>query len=80
MFRNEDLKFLDPHYFNFITRDAYDVMIMSMNTGHYWYLHNPEYRESVIIYDKHKAFHPYRQHGRANSLRQAVRSIREHGA
>ena len=82
MFSNDDLKCLDPEYFNIITTDAYDVTIMSRNTGHYWYLHNPEYPkpETVIIFDKHKAFRPYRQHGRADTLRQAVRSIREHGA
>ena len=45
MFSNEDLKCLDPEYFNIITTDAYDVTIMSRNTGHYWYLHNPEYPE-----------------------------------
>ncbi len=43
MFSNEDLKCLDQEYFNIITTDAYDVMIMSRNTGHYWYLHNPGY-------------------------------------
>ena len=57
MFSNEDLKCLDPEYFNIITTDAYDVTIMSRNTGHYWYLHNPEYPErgTVIIFHKHKA-------------------------
>ena len=80
MFSNEDLKCLDPEYFSIITTDAYDVTIMSRNTGHYWYLHNPEYPEqgTVIIFHKHKASHPYHQHGRANNLRQAVRSIRGH--
>ncbi len=38
MFSNEDLKCLDPAYFSIITTDAYDVTIMSRNTGHYWYL------------------------------------------
>lgn len=61
MLSNEDLKCLDPKYFSFITTDAYDVTIMSRNTGHYWYLHNPEYPEqgTVIIFHKHKASHPY---------------------
>ena len=80
MFSNEDLKCLDPEYFSIITTDAYDVTIMSRNTGHYWYLHNPEYPEqgTVIIFHKHKASHPYHQHGRADTLRQAVRGIRKH--
>ena len=38
MFSNEDLKCLDPKYFSIITTDAYDVTIMSRNTGHYWHL------------------------------------------
>lgn len=45
MFNSEDLKCLDPKYFNIITTAAYDVTIMSRNTGHYWHLHNPEYPE-----------------------------------
>ena len=80
MFSSEDLKSLDLQYFSIISTDAYDVTIMSRNTGHYWYLHNPEYPEkgTVIIFHKHKASHPYHQHGRANTLRQAVRGIRKH--
>lgn len=80
MFDVNDLKCLDSKYFNIIVTDAYVVTIMSRNTGHYWYLHNPEYPEkgTVIIFHKHKAYHPYHQHGRANTLRQAVRSIWEH--
>lgn len=80
MFSSEDLRFLDPKYFSIIITDAYDVTIMSRNTGHYWYLHNPEYSDqrTVIIFHKHKAFHPYHQHGRAKTLRQAILSIRKH--
>lgn len=84
MFSNDDLKCLDPKYFNIITTDAYDVTIMSRNTGHYWYLHNPEYPErgTVIIFHSHHADRSgrvkYHLHGRANTLRQAVQSIRGH--
>ena len=84
MFDADDLKCLDPKYFNIITTDAYDVTIMSRNTGHYWYLHNPEYPEkgTVIIFHSHHADRSgrvrYHLHGRANTLRQAVRSIRGH--
>ena len=45
MFDANDLRYLDPTYFNIITANEYDVTVMSRNTGHYWYLHNPEYRE-----------------------------------
>ena len=84
MFDADDLKCLDPKYFNIIATDAYDVTIMSRNTGHYWYLHNPEYPEkgTVIIFHSHHADRSgrvrYHMHGRANTLRQAVLSIRGH--
>ena len=80
MFDAEDLKCLDPKYFSIISVDDYDVTIMSRNTGHIWYLHNPKYsgEGTVIIFHKHKASYPYHQHGRANTLRQAVRGIKSH--
>lgn len=84
MFSNEDLKCLDSKYFSIINTDAYDVTVMSRNTRHYWYLHNPEYPEQgkVIVFHSHQADRTgrvrYHLHGRANTLRQAVRSIREH--
>lgn len=80
MFNLEDFKCLDTKYFNIVTLNEYDVEILSRNTGHYWYLHNSEYEEksTVIIFHKHKAGHPYHLHGRANTLCQAVWSIRRH--
>nr|WP_243426953.1 hypothetical protein [Mediterraneibacter glycyrrhizinilyticus] len=45
MFSPEDLQSLDRNYFSVIVADEYDVTIMSRNTGHFWYLHNPEYPE-----------------------------------
>lgn len=80
MFNAKELSVLDPKYFSIIFTDAFDVTIMSRNTGHYWFIHNPEYPTpgTCIIFHKHKASHPYHQHGRANSLKQAVRSIQSH--
>ena len=80
MFDATDLSALDPKYFSIIFTDAFDVTVMSRNTGHYWFIHNPEYPTpgTCIIFHKHKASHPYHQHGRANSLKQAVRSIQRH--
>lgn len=80
MFNAEDLKCLEGDYFNIIAVSDYDVTIMSRNTGHIWYLHNSEYPYdgSVVIFHKHKASHPYHQHGRTNTLRQAVREIKKH--
>jgi hypothetical protein len=45
-----------------------------------WYIHNPEYpgEGTCIIFHKHRASYPYHQHGRAGSLRQAVKSIKGH--
>ena len=82
MFSTEELESLDRSYFSVICADAYDVTIMSKNTGHVWYIHNPEYPEpgNCIIFHKHRASHPYHRHGRAGSLRQAVRSIQGHDA
>lgn len=80
MFNTEDLKCLDPRYFNIISVDDYDVTVMSRNTGQYWHLHDPGYpgESTVIIFHKHKYSHPYHQHGRANTLRQAIRGIKNH--
>ena len=80
MFNLDDLKCLDPEYFCIITVDDYDVTVMSRNTGHYCYLHNPESPEegTVIIFYKHKFYHSYHQHGRANTLRLAVIGIKSH--
>ena len=80
VFRTEDLKVLDPKYFSIISVSDYDVTIMSKNTEHIWYIHNSEYPMdgSCVIFHKHKAFHPYHQHGRSNTLGQAVRSIKRH--
>lgn len=80
MFSAEDLNVLDPTYFSIIAVDDYDVTIMSRNTGHIWYIHNPEYlgEGTCIIFHKHKASHPYHLHGKTNTLRQAVREIQKH--
>ena len=77
MFSNEELKSLDRKYFAVIAADEYDVTVMSRNTGHYWYIHSLEYpgKGSCVIFHKHRASHPYHQHGRTDTLRQAVRSI-----
>ena len=43
MFRTEEIEKLDKSYFNIILAENYDVTIQSKNTGHIWYIHNPEY-------------------------------------
>ena len=80
MFNAEDLKCFDTKYFSIIAFDDHDVIIMYKNTGHYCYFHNPEYprKGTVIIFHKHKASHTYHQHGRVNTLKQAVKRIKSH--
>ena len=80
MFNQEHLSQIDKQYFNVIMLDGKDVTIQSRNTGHYWYLHCAGYptEEALVIFHKHRFSHPYHQHGRANTLRQAIRSIQGH--
>lgn len=80
MFDEESLKKIDANYFNIILADDWDVTIQSRNTGHYWYLHCTVYptEQALVIFHKHRFQHPYHLHGRANTLRQAVKNIQSH--
>lgn len=80
MFRERDIGMLDKSYFNIVLTGDYDVTVQSKNTGHFWYIHNPEYpgEDACVIFHKHKASHPYHRHGKSKNLRQAVRSIKRH--
>lgn len=80
MFQTENLVKIDRDYFNIIVMNDMDVTVQSKNTGHYWYLHCAGYptEEALVIFHKHKFTDGYHQHGRANTLRQAVRSIKKH--
>ena len=80
MFTAEELQAIDTEYFRMIVMDPYDLTIQSKCTGHYWYLHSTGYPSdgSCIIFHKHRYQHPYHQHGRARTLRQAVKSIKNH--
>ena len=80
MFTAEELQTIDSDYFRMIVLDPYDLTIQSKCTGPYWYLHSTGYPSdgSCIIFHKHRYQHPYHQHGRARTLRQAVKSIKDH--
>lgn len=80
MFGERELAQVNPAYFNIIVVTDMDVTVQSKNSGDYWYLHCTGYpnEESCIIFHKHRYSHPYHQHGRANSLGHALRSIRGH--
>lgn len=80
MFTPEELREIDTGYFEIIVSDPYDVTIQSKTTGRYWYLHSTGYPTdgACVIFHKHRYQHPYHQHGRASTLRQAVKSIKSH--
>ena len=80
MFSKGDLQGLDPAYFEIVIRDAYDIVIISRNTRHIWHLHSSEYptEGAVVIFHSHVVNQPYHIHGREKSLKQALRSIKEH--
>ena len=80
MFSTEELNSLDRKYFNVIAVNDYDVTIMSRNTGHYWYLHNPEYPEvdTIVLFHRHNGNLPYHFQRHEKNLRTAVRYIRKH--
>lgn len=80
MFDAEELKKLDRDYFEVIRADEVDVTVISKNTRHIWLIHNASYPApgNCIIFHAHLPALPYHQHGRANSLRQAILSIQSH--
>lgn len=81
MFSTEDFKWLDPKYFNIITVNDYDVTVMSRNTGHYWYIHDPDCpgEDIVVLFHRHHGgSEPYHYQRRESSMRTAVRYIRKH--
>lgn len=82
MFSERELKGLDRGYFNIIMANDYDLTLMSKNTGHYWYLHNPEYPEEgkVIIFHRHNGQLPYHLHSKSSTLSRAVKQIKAHDA
>lgn len=71
---------LDKNYFEVIRADEVDVTVISKNTRHIWLIHNAgyPYESSCVLFHAHSPAMPYHQHGRANTLGQAVRSIKNH--
>ena len=78
----ESLKKIDSQYFKIIMADDRNVTLQSRNTCHYWYwyLHCAGYltEQALVIFHKHRFQHPYHQYGRANTLRQAIKSMQGH--
>lgn len=80
MFQTEELQKLDKKYFEIVRADEVDVTVISRNTRHIWLIHNAGYpmEGSCVVFHAHSPAMPYHQHGRANTLGQAVRSIKNH--
>lgn len=80
MFDKSQIEKIMDEYFNIIMIDKCDITVQSRNTGHYWYLHCPEYplKSSCVIFHKHRYSQPYHKHKIVNSLCQAVQSIKSH--
>jgi hypothetical protein len=81
MFDANDMKWLDPKYFVIISSSDYDVTVMTRNTGHYWYIHDPDCQERqmlALFHRHHGGSEPYHFQRHEPTVRQAVRYIRKH--
>ena len=81
MFNTEELNTLDRKYFNVIAAGEYDVTVMSRNTGHYWYIHDPDCEDRRVLALFHRHYGgavPYHFQRHEPTLRSAVRYIRKH--
>lgn len=80
MFTMEELQAIDRNYFTVIFADAYDVILISNNTRHIWYINNVQLtdRNLCLVYHKHHICHPYHKHFRCGTLRRAIKDIKYH--
>ena len=80
MYTRQELEEIDRSYFEVIIADKYDVILMSRNTRHVWYLRNVELPdgEVTVILHKHQVSDPYHAHGRSRTMKQAIRYIKKH--
>ena len=80
MYTRQELEEIDRRYFEVIIADEYDVILMSRNTRHVWYLRNVELPdgEVTVILHKHQVSDPYHAHGRSRTMKQAIRYIKKH--
>ena len=80
MYTRQELEAMDRSYFEIIVADEYDVILMSRNTRHIWYLRNVELPdgEVTVILHKHQASDPYHAHGRSRTMKRAIWDIKNH--
>lgn len=80
MFHEREMWMLDKSYFNIVLVGDYDITVQSKNTGHFWYICNPEFsgEDACVIFHKYWVSHHYHRHGKARNLRQTIRKIKGH--
>lgn len=54
MYTRQELEEIDRRYFEVIIADEYDVILMSRNTRHVWYLRNVELPDGEVTVILHK--------------------------
>lgn len=80
MYTRQKLEIIDRSYVEVIIADEYDVILMSKNTRHVWYLRNVELPggEVTVILHKHQVSDPYHAHDRSRTIKRAIRDIKKH--
>ena len=82
MYDAKSLAALDRQYFTIICSDEYDVTLISKCTYNVLIRSCCGYQaeQSTISFHKHCIRRPYHEHGRATSLKRAIRQIKAHDA
>lgn len=82
MITNNELKIIDPNYFNIIQLGPFAIYIQSKNTGHYWGILLSKYPtfRNFQIHHKHHSHNEYHRHSDASSIKAAIEHIKDHDA
>lgn len=82
MFTREELDTINTKYFQILQLGGYAVTLKSRYTGHCWHIVSQDYvgQTGCQIFHTHKQGIPYHEHGRANSLKTAIKKIKNHDA
>lgn len=80
MITRNELKYIDPQYFNILQMGCFSIYIQSKNTKHYWSIHIEEYPtfRHFKIYHKHNCYDQYHRHRDARSIIAAIEHIKAH--
>jgi hypothetical protein len=82
MITRNELKSIDPQYFNILQMGCFSIYIQSKNTKHYWGINIEEYPtfRHFKIYHKHNFHDQYHRHRDAKSIIAAIEHIKAHDA